>query len=497
MKIIKAETALGAFFCKNHNIDPNRMFEVEYVDPNIFLTSERLDLVPKILWIKSKENGLETDFYNELYREHIKAITGRTGKESGQEDIKNSISSFEKVFESIRSVKNEELDYTISAIPVSKNYIIMDGAHRTASSIAYNRAVPIIRIDEDYPDTGASFFNDNLLDTKYLEYMVSEYCKMTSKNVYSICLWPKSNDKLLRQKADALIKDTTKIIYKKEINLNYNGLRNFIVQIYCNYDWLGGIKDNFSGADSKAKNCWDERGSAVFYFVEGPELSIITDLKSRIRDLYKIGNDSIHITDNNIETSQIADIILNENSLDMLRRGTPTKFKKINILIDNFKKAVISNEKELYDYIIDSSGVLALYGLRDANDLDYLGHEALPVKNEEIDIHNDCLIFHSKTLDDLLYNPKNYLFYNGVKFINLECARSFKLNRGEKKDKLDVELINSINSGKVNLKLCFDRFVFEKKREWKFLYRNIKIALKTNPVSAPIYCLVKKIVKGK
>ena len=59
----------------------------------------------------------------------------------------------------------------------------------------------------------------------------------------------------------------------------------------------------------------------------------ILDIKKRIRDIYGIGNHSVHMTDNTEETIQIANIILNKNSIHLLSYGCPDKYKQINGLI--------------------------------------------------------------------------------------------------------------------------------------------------------------------
>jgi hypothetical protein len=53
---------------------------------------------------------------------------------------------------------------------------------------------------------------------------------------------------------------------------------------------------------------------------------------------------------------------------------------------------------------------------------------------------------YDKTIDDIIYNPKNHFYYNGIKFASLDIVKSLKVNRWEEKDKIDVELINSVLS---------------------------------------------------
>ena len=51
---------------------------------------------------------------------------------------------------------------------------------------------------------------------------------------------------------------------------------------------------------------------------------------------------------------------------------------------------------------------------------------------------------YDKTIDDIIYNPKNHFYYNGIKFASLDIIKALKTRRGEEKDKVDVELINTV-----------------------------------------------------
>jgi hypothetical protein len=73
-------------------------------------------------------------------------------------DSKNNIHKYFNVFNNlIDNIKHSGLDNKTSVIPVGKNNVILDGAHRVASVAYYNLKVPIIRFGNLSADYGGAF----------------------------------------------------------------------------------------------------------------------------------------------------------------------------------------------------------------------------------------------------------------------------------------------------------------------------------------------------
>ena len=90
--------------------------------------------------------------------------------------------------------------------------------------------------------------------------------------------------------------------------------------------------------------------------------------------------------------------------------------------------------------VITGSTVLALYGLRDCKDLDFIYYNNAPS-----DSHNQYLETHYKlTLDDIVNNPLYHLYYNGFKYVSLDVIKNMKMIRNEPKDVVDVNLIEKM-----------------------------------------------------
>jgi hypothetical protein len=96
------------------------------------------------------------------------------------------------------------------------------------------------------------------------------------------------------------------------------------------------------------------------------------------------------------------------------------------------------------DYCLTSSIILEMYGLRNANDLDYL--HKYDKKIDNLGLHTEeWLQYYNDGKDEIIYNPSNYFYFNGLKFASLKIVKEMKEKRNQKKDIIDIELIKKIS----------------------------------------------------
>jgi hypothetical protein len=320
---------LSEYFCNAHKIDLDKEYTIEKIEASSLIVSNRIDLIAKFKYIEFREKGYDMTFVKQLYQKHIEAFSFGTYREPGNCD-KTSIKEYFDVFDAlIDEIKNKGIDETLSVIPVGSNNVILDGAHRTAIAAYYNLEVPIIRFNDLSVDYSAKFFRERALDEIYLDYLITEYCKLKS-NVYFACVWPKAQGQAKLQEMKNLISNSCVVVYDKKVKLSYEGLRNLIIQVYSAQTWAGDIKDHFSGAQSKAEACYDKSGRVLCYILECDHFDQILKLKTKIRDIFKIGNQSIHITDSQPETLNIVNLLLNQNSVDYLNKGKSDYYRASN-----------------------------------------------------------------------------------------------------------------------------------------------------------------------
>lgn len=271
-----------------------------------------------------------------------------------------------------------------------------------------------------------------------------EYCK-SHENLYFACLWPAADDALLREQAIQMLRrECGEIIYEKDIFLGYNGLFHLMLQIYAHQGWTGTYQNKHIGTKGKADKCYLPGKSTHIAIFECPSFEQVTETKKRMRDLFSDGNDAVHISDNDEETRLMAELLLNANSLHHLRYGNPDSCTNFNRLFHEYRSKII-NYAGRQDYIIDSSSVLAVYGLRDCRDLDFLTTdpewEKILQGCGEIDNHDSQLRYYKAPLRELLNNPQNYFVYQGIKFVSLFALKDMKQRRSLTKDKYDVRII--------------------------------------------------------
>lgn len=461
---------LTSYFCEVYKIDPKTEVKIEKIRAKNLLVPNRIDLIAKLKYIEFKEKGYEMSFVKELYKKHIEAFSLGTYSEPGDTN-KDSIDKYFEVFDKmICDIKKSGFNDSISVIPVGANNTILDGAHRTAIAAYFDLEVSIVRFNDIHVDYGTEFFEKRLLDKKYLDYMVTEYSKLND-NVFFACVWPraKGNEKL--QEVEDLIKKSTDVIYSKNVTLNYQGLRNFMLQIYSSQDWIGSIENNFSGTEKKTDACYDKDGNIKCFVLEAESLEKILRMKSKIRNIFKIGNHSIHISDNQAESIQICNLLLNENSIDLLNNGKPDYYKDLHKRLSKFKNRVINNNLSVEDFVVDSSCVMGLYGLREPNDIDFMSisDDYKIIEDEHAKNHHDYISYYQTTIEDLVLNPSNYLVYNDMKFITLDILKRFKKNRNERKDQVDLKLINSALSKKKSFSIIFLKLLNWTKRRLRTL----------------------------
>ena len=372
------------YFLQTWRYEDDVELPVEYCLPAQFLVSDRIDLICKLYYIECREKKVDMTFAKELYTEHLRAFSEGTFKEPGN-DEKDSLEKYFHTFNHlIDDIKENGFDARKSVIPVSDNAVILDGSHRVAVAIYFNIELPIVRVHGIEPCYNTAFFQKNGLKRIYLDFMVDRYIR-TKEQTYVGCLWPAGYDEEKNKAADTILRKKAHIIYRKQIKFNYNGIKQLVTQVYRHQEWTGSLENGYSGVEGKAKPCFAKDKPTTVYVIEGISQPDIIELKSKIRDIYRIENHSIHITDTKEEAVEAAELLLNENSIHLANYGAPSVYW-------NSVKAFIKQAPK------DDSVSLftpALYGIGEC----------------EVNAYSDD--------EKSVYNPLKYLYYFGKKAIAL------------------------------------------------------------------------------
>lgn len=386
---------------------------METRNPVDLLTHKRLDVVVKYLYA----SNLSSNYYKNAYKEHLRVLNNfyeKTPRKSGFEDFDNTF----------KSIINDTVD---EPVPVNNEGHIANGAHRLAAALYHQRPINSRQTtqDENYPIfADYNFFRDKGLSSDILKRSASEYAKLKS-NTHVVCLFPIAHTRL--DEVMDIINEHCNIFYHSSETLNSTGQLGLIKEIYLKDGWASE-----QGIQRKCDQCFMGKTDITFVLVDAENLETVKEMKKKIRSLFNVGNHSVHINDTHEEAIRIAKTVFNDNSIHFL---------------NNRKNATFSNYKNLMSSInpndntvITGSTVLSLYGLRDCKDIDLIYHENAPV-----DSHNQYLETHYKlSVDDIVNDPRNHLYYNGYKYVSLDVIKNMKIVRNEKKDIVDVQLIQSI-----------------------------------------------------
>lgn len=406
------------------------------VSKKLGMSHNRFDIAFKLAYIESFNN--ENTFDEDCYNQHIKAFTLGKYTEKGREN-KKSINDYQKIFKEIFSdIKENGFDSNKSIIPLAHDATILNGAHRIASAIYLNLDVDCLVSEIPPVNYNYEFFKNRGVTPDILDYISTKFIDY-SNNTYLAFIWPsaKKNDLEIE-------KILNKIVYKKSVKLNHNGAHNLLAEAYAGEKWLGNSEDNYPGIINKLTYCFPDFDDVRIYLFQADSLNDVLLMKDKIRDIFGIGKHSIHITDNKHETKKLASLVFNNNSVDFLNNGKPREFNSTIRRVDEYNNFLHENNMSHNDYVLVSGIVMALYGIREAKDIDYVTLSEV-VENETIDFHEKEYQYHDCSISDLIYNPNNFFYFYGIKVITLDKMKKMKKKRGEKKDLLDLDSIEHLN----------------------------------------------------
>ena len=147
------------------------------------------------------------------------------------------------------------------------------------------------------------------------------------------------------------------------------------------------------------------------------------------------------MTDFQKDTFRVASTLLNDNSIHFLKNKKKAISNKMQQYLNIYFQKVSDINKD--DFCVTSSGILDMYGLRGANDIDYLHYSDLDIGLNYISPHKEkWLNYYHTHKHDIIYNPENNFYFNGFKFASIDSIKKMKENRNEKKDINDINLMN-------------------------------------------------------
>jgi hypothetical protein len=454
----------------------------------LLLKQKRFDLIFKYLYLKNRDKNPQ--FFEDLYIEHIRAFNGFSEEHPSdgvpKETKEAFVNSFNTLFDSI---KTDGFNESLGAIPIGANGDIADGAHRLATCAFLGLDVETTNVEDDYTYDYNTFINKGI-NQDMADYAALEYVNL-NPNTYIINLHSVvdiKND----EKVEKILNKYGFIFYKKDVVLNYNAYVNLKKINYGSFwerdPWIGDLDNQFKGAQGHAKDSMGDNPNPLrAYVFVCDNFDDILKVKAEIRDLLKVGNTCVHINDTRDEAMWLAKTYFNNNSLDMLtKRPFLHENKEFEELLTIFNKSIIEQNLDQDDFCCAGSTPLEVYGVRKSSDLDYLScnKENFTSPNKDISNHDNQLEFYPYSKEEIIYNPLNHFYFNGMKFISLDILHKMKKKRNEDPKDIDdcvaLELLQKEGIVRFKRKRTFKLFKIKKKKNKRklIILGFIKITLK-------------------
>jgi len=313
---------------------------------------------------------------------------------------------------------------------------------------------------------------EDILDIKpnqTLDHIILNYIKFRP-NTYVITLWPNAQGKLIELKE--LLAKHGHVYYVRKFNLSYNAAKNLIYQMYGDMyrlstvdkieekvEYLGWKKDEIK---SFKIVIYDHHDSNIK--ISGSK----SPFKTQIRNIWVLehkdmrGDDFVHVNDNYYQTVEYCQLFFVRNSLialnfQNLEKHLDKNMEKCRIYVNTIKKWIVENVHpiDMERFLFFGSTILYTYGIRVCRDVDGLvGH--IPIKSKTDYLAGKIVkyFYNRKTKfffgdlgmkgtkawddkwdqkdkawfklmkiedrDEMIYDPKNYYYYNGLKLLTLK-----------------------------------------------------------------------------
>jgi len=414
-----------------------------FKNPIDFIQYRRFDLLFKYLYIKAREESLQTTYYEEMYRHHLE-IWNQCNEFDNPN--KNNYEDFKRCFHDISdSIKTKGFDSSISTVRCDENCLI-NGSHRVAACILHRKNVDCTEQVTEHGgqiDTSFYFFKKRYnIRADYCDRAAIEYVKFKD-NTFIVTVFPSAVKIGQLDQVRNILTSRGNIVYEKQVNLNQLGALNFMKELYYKEEWAEA--NNRVGYATKRDYCFPDETPMHTFLVEFDSVNTAQSTKEEIREIYKMGKHSIHINDRHEETVRLSKCLFNDNSIDFMNQYNGVMFPLYKSLLSEFTNYIDTNCLDRDNYCITSGTVLSTCGLRECNDLDYLHHgPELKPKNDLTHSHNEYGVgkYHTSK-DDIIFNPDHHFYHFNVKFSSLDTIKKLKEKRNEPKDIKDVGLINS------------------------------------------------------
>jgi hypothetical protein len=419
-------------------------------DARRLLTPRRFDLNAKTVYARQRAKQVQCAWHQVLYLEHLKVWNGFFEAAPRKTRPEDFMRGFDALLDDMAAGRWQP---EAAPVPVREGSPY-NGAHRVAGAIVHGAPLALTdQLDSGCDHADWTYFRDKTdivpggLAPLFSDAMALEYVR-NKRNVHTVSLF--AADQFDPAPAEALLRRFARIVYAKTVRLGELGRFNYTLGLYENEPWIGNAANGYAGLHFKKQGCFGSSDTVRVLLIEADGLEPLVECKRLIREHYGRGNHSIHINDSWRETWEIASAVFNDNSLHFLNHGRPLAQPRLQALLAAYRAWMSEPGRDVEDFCVVSSAVMAAYGLRDCRDLDFLCHAEQPpaALPPGIGCHNSEIAHYGVHRDEIIYNPMHHFYHRGLKFCTLNVVKAMKWKRREvPKDIADLKLILDFEQG--------------------------------------------------
>ncbi|WP_226038112.1 hypothetical protein [Aquibacillus saliphilus] len=415
------------------------------VEPYNLINHKRFDIMAKYIYGEFQENAWNSSWGYRLYENHMWVFNQYDeDDESGKKGIKSFISSFNFT---LKSVKDNGFDDTVSLLPINENNVPIDGAHRLTAALLYDKKVSAVKIKNHNLNYNYEFFRNKGLLSKWSDAMTYEYCKLKS-NTFIVLLFPNSIEK--KEKVKEVLDNFGDIYYEKEVYIKKEGPRNLIKLLAEDEKWLEDFSGYKNDPEREIGSFFNGDGTIGVLIFETTDFRNLSMVKIGLRDIYGESDFNFYINEKHQDTIRLTQMLLNENSIHFLNNAiSDSPFKDFEENLNQYKKFIKRVDIDIDSICLISNEVLAAYGLRDSVDFVFIQNGQMHIEDENSGFerlinYNSELIGFKRHIDDIIFNPENHFYYQGVKFASLNVVKEIKKKQGVFYDREGILMIKNI-----------------------------------------------------
>jgi hypothetical protein len=295
----------------------------------------------------------------------------------------------------------------------------------------------MIRPNKKLLKCGLQELMDTNMDTVIIDELMREYINL-DESVYAAV----SGDgcEIVMQELATALMDFFEIIHMASVPVTETGKRQWVRLQYA-HESHWDENNMLSYMHHKAHGVRIPGSSIGVIFVKKKKIYrnirvLKEEVRSALKSNTKFNNKGIdphiHFPDTNLEVKWIANTVLNRNSIEWINNTCDIHPKYFSVLIQEYKKEMLLR-KDNTNFCLDTGAVMAFYGVRDTNDIDFIsiGNSEKAIVNERLESHNSQYNGYSIAVREIIENPKYHFHYKHIKSSTLCTVKSFKKYRSE------------------------------------------------------------------